>query len=413
MGTVLSLQELLEVARVTPAVISQEALDWFMDDVIETVRKDEGLPRRSLLEIRNLLKAKLGPGAHEVLRRIVDDIDRDYLTLWARAIDERPGTGSDPISVERTARAIATHLLGKGFSPSFLHRWLQYQLAHNPVPLTLGDLVREATSLVQASARSFKVLVPVNGALDPHEAPAYWLDATGVRKWLLQQHFGRTLQGGGWLLNIAARDKYAAVADACEQVERIAARLRMGAQKVMRDLGVAYVEGEREVFPLRAQRRIEVGSIKRQAQLFQNDGRAPTRIDSAFELLAQLDGPGVVAVGTGWAAIEALLSAPGDKNKVVGADRMASLVACSFPRAELTLLASRLLRAGDSPVHPQLAACSTNKERALVLLDALRANTPLSWEEPEQQAAVDRLRVYEAPPPASSPREAVQTLAVP
>lgn len=35
------------------------------------------------------------------------------------------------------------------------------------------------------------------------------------------------------------------------------------------------------------------------------------------------------------AGIEALLTGPGDEDRVSAADRMASLVACSFPRAEL------------------------------------------------------------------------------
>jgi len=395
-GTVLTLRELVEVAEITPAVISQDALDWFTEDVAEVVNKDEGVPRRALLEIRNLLKNRLPPGALALLRSIVDDIDHDYLGRWAEAIGDRP----DKISVERTARAIATHVLGKGFSPKFLHRWLQYHLVHDPKTWFLGDLAREMDGLVETPAKEFTVLIPVNGALDPREAPDYWLDATNVRTWLLKQHFGKTLQGGGWLLKIPARDKWAAVGDACEQFDRIVARLRIGAKKVMRDLGSAYVEGEHEAFPLRAQRRIEVGSIKRQSKLFLNDGRQPTRVDSAFELLAQMDGPAVVAVGAGWAAIEALLAAPGDRNKIISAERMAALVACSFPRAELTLLASRQMRAVNGPIHGRLEACTSNKDRALVLLETLQDKTALTWEDPEQQAAVDRLRVILEKPEA-------------
>lgn len=398
-GTVPALRELLELAEVTPAVVSQEALDWYIDDVESALSKDGGVPRPRLLEVRNLLKNKLPPGAADLLQRLVEDIDEGYLDRWATAIDNR-SEGSGAISVERTARAIATHLLGKEFSSTYLHRWLGYRVKHDKQVWTLADLVREAEALAKEPTSSFVVLVPVNGAIDTSEAPSSWLEASAVRKWLLQQHLAPVHQGGGWLLNVRARDKYGAVSQACEQFDRISARLRIGAQKVMRDLGMAFVEGETDRFPLRAQRRVEVGSIKRQSQLFENDGTQPSRVDAAFELLAQMDGPQVVAVGTSWAAIEALLVAPGDKNKIAAAERMANLVACSFGRAELSLLGSRQLREAQGPIHDPLSKCTNNRERALVMLEALRAGTALTWVDSEQRAAVERLRVLIEKPEA-------------
>ena len=60
-------------------------------------------------------------------------------------------------------------------------------------------------------------------------------------------------------------------------------------------------------------------------------------MDAAIELLEPLASAAPpTAAAAGWAAFEALLSEPG--NHGVVADRMGAIVACSFPRAELTVL---------------------------------------------------------------------------
>jgi hypothetical protein len=178
-GTILSLKELLEIAPLSPAVISQEALDWMAKDVASIVTKDEGLPRRTQLEVRNLLEGGLLPGALAALATLVREVEGQYLKLWATAIAQ-PGTPK--VSVERSARAIATYLLGAGFSQAFLHRWLTYHVEHSPTVYALGQLVLEVDSLVQARQRSFSVFVPMNGALDPQEAPPE--AGTGPVGWL-------------------------------------------------------------------------------------------------------------------------------------------------------------------------------------------------------------------------------------
>jgi hypothetical protein len=63
------------------------------------------------------------------------------------------------------------------------------------------------------------------------------------------------------------------------------------------------------------------------------------KIDAGMELAAPLNSElPSVAVAGGWAAIESLLTGPGDDRRVLAEDRMASITACSFARAELTAL---------------------------------------------------------------------------
>ena len=83
-------------------------------------------------------------------------------------------------------------------------------------------------------------------------------------------------------------------------------------------------------------------------------------VDTAMELVAPLDSESGAGAG-----IEALLTGPGDEDRVSAADRMASLVACSFPRAELTALSYELEKEGGV-VADQLKVCTTNRDRVAI-----------------------------------------------
>jgi hypothetical protein len=102
-----------------------------------------------------------------------------------------------------------------------------------------------------------------------------------------------------------------------------------------------------------------------------------------------------VAVAGGWSAGEALLTAPGDRGNGVAADRLAALVACSWPRAELTTLGwARANQAGgaNEALAERLRATQTNREKAELVLDAIKNGTDLGLARPADQAAVERMR---------------------
>src|SRR5207253_4317600 len=115
-------------------------------------------------------------------------------------------------------------------------------------------------------------------------------------------------------------------------------------------------------------RRVEVHALHREDQLY-TLGRGSI-VDAAIELLGPLDSgsPGPAITGA-WAAIEALLSGPGDDD-VVAADRLASLVACSFARAELTALSYSVEKRGGD-VADRLSRSETNRDRAALVADAI------------------------------------------
>ena len=96
------------------------------------------------------------------------------------------------------------------------------------------------------------------------------------------------------------------------------------------------------------------------------------------------------AVAGGWAAIEALLTGPGDKERVLAGDRMAALVACSFPRAEFTDLSYKLEKQGGD-LAEKLKECTSNRNRAGLLVGSIVAGAPPKFQHPSDVAALERM----------------------
>lgn len=115
-------------------------------------------------------------------------------------------------------------------------------------------------------------------------------------------------------------------------------------------------------------------------------------IDAAIEMLSHLQASSpAAAVAGGWAAIEALLSEPTDRGGA--ADRLAMLVACSFPRAELTVLSYRL-----EPLNQTLASAlqgvKENSDRGEIVARTLTSRPTLTFPNASlsDKAAIARVR---------------------
>lgn len=155
-------------------------------------------------------------------------------------------------------------------------------------------------------------------------------------------------------------------------------------------LGDAFVTGIPHAIPLRRSRRVDVHSLDRHEKLYDRGG--DPAIDSALELVSHLDyGQGPVAVAGGWSAVEFLLGGPGDAKAVLAADRLAALVACSWPRAELTTIAQNRMRKINDPLSAELTGLATNRERCERLIVELRAGRRLGLPFRSDGAAVHRM----------------------
>jgi hypothetical protein len=101
--------------------------------------------------------------------------------------------------------------------------------------------------------------------------------------------------------------------------------------------------------------------------------------------------------------LESLLYHPGDETdrkegRVIAATRLATLVTCSWPRAELTALSYRHRPANPDLLTQQLARTTTNRERAMAVAVALQARRSITAQQPSDIAAASRMAAVVALP---------------
>lgn len=390
-GLVVSLRELREASdAVAGGVLSARSVKWLASWVDARTAQDPGAgDGQALSRLRALLKADLtsGGGNHAELAEWIGDVQQHYLTRWRASIDDenRP-------SRERAARALTEHLIGEGFSSPFLRSWLRDLARKEPVGMV--DIVDEAIFLVQAPTRRFEVLVPFDKPPERRlQQPAAWMDAGAVKLWLSRHGFEAIRQHGGLLLDIEARDHYGAASAAGALVDRLRARVAVGSRDGPSVLPVSYVQGHSVPLPQHVDRRAEVRALDRENALMQLDEGGP--IDQALELLSHVNtSPDAVAAAAGWSAVESLLSAPGDEDKVITADRLADLVACSWPRAELTTIAwARIYQTKGRPdaLADELLGLTANREKADRVLAAIEDGEDLELRRPAETLALSRM----------------------
>jgi hypothetical protein len=385
-GLVLCLKELIEASDAVQAgALSTGSIKWLANNTKGRVASDPGAgspdERKAVLR---LLSGDLSSGGanHRELRQWINAIEPSYLSRWAAAVsdDDRP-------SREGSARALAAHLLDLGFSSSALTSWLQSVEADNG-----AELFQRAAELAEAPGQTFEVMLLFEQPPPKRIArPPEWRDAPEVSGWLRKCGFGSSRQHGGLLLGIDAREPMGAAHQAADTVDRLLARVSVGTRGAVRVAPRAYIRGIATPVPLARTRRVEVRALEREDRLLHLERTGP--VDDALELLSHLNGaPAPVAVTGGWSAIESLLSGSGDADKVVTAERLGFLVACSWPRAELTTLAwARQSRSPKDHLANALHECSSNRERSQMLLDELGTDSDLALEGVRDRLAQKRV----------------------
>lgn len=371
-------------------------------ELVRTAQRRSG-PDRGVgpAGVRSALNAALkslqeSPGsviARHQLDHLLADIATNYLARWSRILSAEP----DALPPELASRVLAGHLLGLGFSPDHLHRWTTW-LARSSTPESVADVFGGAEEVARSQPRGWEVLVPFT-ALQQHgqRMPPEWLSAVAATRWLSHHAPAVTLRhDGGFLLRIRARDRWAAVEEAGDLVESMAARVAVGlpGSSHFQPHTDAFVAGSTQPIPLRRPRRqVDIHALQRQNALFSAD--APFligRLRSAIDLVAPLEtGTPGAAVAGGWAALEAVLARPQTPNMEIAED-FAALVACSFPRAELTPLTYAYTTENTDPLSEELRRASSNLERCSLLGTAIEQGADVRFRKPSDQAALERVR---------------------
>lgn len=406
-GSLLALQELLEASSwAQHRVLSTAAVDWQRRELLKVIGPDIGLGAKELrAELTSLLSNPLpDPSpAHRRLREVIDHARGGYLRRWAAAAALPDGQRPRP---ERLARVIAAHLLDLGYDASHLASWIG-RLARQRAGVE--EVLQDAVALDAAGPREFAVLavletVPKSQQAQGHEA---WLSDREVVAWLKERgHSTNGVNpGGGFLYRVAARDPFSATSQAREFLERMMARssFMRGNRGGIRPAPYLWVDQHPVPIPFATPARgVDVLSLTSEGSFYHVDGRR-TLIDDALELAAPMNrsvlGP---AIAGAWASVESLLSHPDDpveeerSGKAVAADRLAAIIACSWPRAELTAISHRHQPDAPDSLTERLAACSTNRERAYAVAEAMKAGTTVKpaarFRSDSDIAAVHRMR---------------------
>lgn len=399
-GAVLALREIAEASDgVAQGALSPESFTWLSKRTRENLRRDPGLSdtQEKTLALKTLSEDLTagGVGQRQVIL-IADELAPAYLDRLRDSLGLAPAPAPESFAV-----ALASHLLDAGVSRTRLHVWLTDLLAHqNPVPAQ--DLLTAAQTLLDTGPTDFEVLLTVaEDTKTSAPRPDRWRTRGQAAAWLIEQGVEtRPRQSGGLLLTLSAWDARHAAAQAHDFADRLSARAAVGTKVPLVFHSEVFVAGHTDPFPLKRRRRADVRALERQRALF--DLAEPTAVDSALELLAQLDmAPSPVAVAGGWSAVESLLTAPGDRGNTVAADRLAALVACSWPRAELTTLAwARVNQEGgdNAPLAQELRDKRENREKAEVMLRAINDGVETGLTRPAELAGVERMRDLVADP---------------
>jgi hypothetical protein len=387
------MDELLEAGEVLQhGVLSDQAVAFLADEFLELAKSDPAfLPYIHTLGQAVDAKRRNGfrPGSQsrEILVQVRDKVAATYLTAWRSAL-----VGGQ-IKAERAARALATFLLRRGHHPTHLHRWLAYQVRRRTDLLDLKDLILEADALAGIPDKEFEVLVGFSVAPRQGFAPQLaWKSDQDVADWLRSAGHRPQKLRAGLVMKVSAQDVHSAVEMIAERLEQMESRLRVGSGESLRHHPDVFVADRKaSVLPLAINRGLEVGSLDRAGKIF--DGAASGPLDSALHLASSLaHAPAPMAVAGGWSAVESLLSFPGDGEKVAAADRLSALVACSFPRAELTTLAHQYSACHTDALADSIRRVASNREKARCLLEGITSNAALPFPEQSDRAAVDRVR---------------------
>ncbi|CAB3771873.1 integrase [Paraburkholderia solisilvae] len=394
-GVVLAMEELYEAcAALRQGHLSEAAIKRMASSLQKRVGVHPAFTEAEKQFLRQQVHQvpRADGAAHFGIRELSARVSSDYLTRWGRAF------AAGRFTVEHFARSVAAYLLDAGFAGQYLHDFIKARL-DAPEPITLPQLCDAIQAEMSASPRrEFEVLLAFTTipAL-PNGVPPSWLRGAAIIAWLKENGFDTAgvRSPVAIVLRVQARDAIGAAQVARSESDRYAARALIATGAPLNRVPMLWVKGGAAPAPMKEDSRgVGVKELFRGDRVFSAD--VSQSVDAALELLAHLDGSSApAAVAGGWGAIEGLLADPSDR--ATAADNLATLVTCSFPRAELTALSYRAQR-----THPEqcteLEGVETNRERCRILARMIIDGRLPEMTSVADQAAIARLKKLFANP---------------
>jgi hypothetical protein len=414
-GSLLMLEEVLECAHgVSAGIMREDALEYIARRSASVVERDVGF---GVGKVRDLLLSLLEnpvdrrsglqmPDQADHLKHLIERIRPNYMSNWGDALADR---GPQPEQLEFMARTFVAHLLDAGFASDHLHGWVRslHDAQRNP-NISLADVYAQAAEMLKKEPVAYTVTVPFSTL--PHavikaagERFLPWNDLLGLtQQWNVAPPPMR--EGPGALqFCVTAREPRAALAMAELEVRRLTARIAVGLHKAAVIPGAQALvipSGRPRWLPLDSQpHEILISSITRYDLLLPR-GRSDTlrQLDDALELLAAAESAtSWTAVGAMWAALEGLLTRPKDAG-VKAAERMASIIAASSLRAELTGIVDAVA-SQDTPLGADLRHSKLSLTHKITTVTShIQSCSLKQLSRASDEAAVQRVRSLLADP---------------
>lgn len=394
-GVVLAMEELYEAcAAMRQGHLSEGALKRVASSLQKRVGVHPAFSDTEKQFLRQQVQQvpRADGAAHFGIRELAVHVSIDYLSRWGRAV------AAGNFTVEHFARSVAAYLLDAGFAAEYLHEFIKTRLSA-PEPISLPELCDALQAEMSVSPRrEFEVLLAfTTKPILLNGVPPSWLQGAAITAWLKEHGFNTAGVRApvAMVVKVQARDTIGAAQAARNESDRYAARSLIATGEPLNRAPMLWVKGSAVPASIKEDSRgVGVRELFREDRVFSTD--VSQNVDAALELLAHLEGSSPpAAVAGGWGAIEGLLAEPSDR--ATAADNLATLVTCSFPRAELTALSYRL-----ASTHPEqctkLNTAGTNRERSRILAKMILDGSMPEMRGVADQAAVARLKKLLANP---------------
>lgn len=401
-GIILAMDELYEsCAAMRQGHLSEGSLKQVGSSLQKRVGAHPAFTDEEKTFLRQLVQQvpRADTAAHFGIRELSARVGTDYLSRWGRVV------ARGNVAIEHFARSVAAHLLDAGFAAEHLHAFIKARLDALE-PITLSELCDALQAELTANPkREFEVMLAfTRKPAFRNGIPSEWLQGAAVTAWLKAQGFDTAGVRApvAMLLRVQARDAIGAAQVARGESDRFAARALIATGEPLMRTEMLWVKGCNRPARMKEESRgVGVKELFREDRVFSPD--ANQSVDAALELLAHLeDSSPPAAIAGGWGAIEGLLADPGDRSSA--ADNLATLVTCSFPRAELTMLSHRLVQACPGQ-FPEIEHAETNRERCRALASTILADRMPVMHAVTDQAAIARIKKL-----LKNPRPELQTI---
>ena len=403
-GSVMLLEEVVEATRATWAgsITTDQALKDLCQSATSAVPRDPGLGSdevRHLIcdAIRSVPSKQTADGEVRLaeLEQHASRARATYLLNWRSVIDSGSLTVDE---VEVAARLTAAHLLDEGFHRAHIHGWLQ-----NTGDASLADVMDAGHEMLQSEKRSFDLLLSVR-SVDQYLRPALESYEIPVDEFLTSfdtaskngELYGNRPPAAAIKLSFEARDPHSAVGLALAWAQRVENRAEVGkgAQSIEFDNRVVDTT-TRKIRTLRESAKpISLPTLGQNPHFLTQSIDSPlqARVDDAVGMLASRTLRATpTGIATTWASVEALLGLPRGRG-VESADRLADIVACSFPRAEFWEITRRWERLGSDDFAKEIALLPSNAEKTEAMVTKITSGYLPAFDAPKEQAALNRVR---------------------